>query len=1107
MGFRNMYIAASAGSGKTYQLVNRFIALLSLQMLESGTCDVSRLIAVTFTRKASGEFKERILAALAEAAQSEQTARGFWNTRVLPVICDEHIGICPGVQLHEPTSLQSFFRDMLRELTNDFSRLNLSTIDSFFQQMVTVLGPELGLGSSTTMDDAQRNSSNRRSLDLSYLSAEDEAGASALEEAFRVFCPREQEREAPDTALLKLVKAYHELVLDSPHAQWGGEADEMSDEQLALFGLSRADVTLPMDETAFSAAMETLLRCLAEQQQEDPRTPKNITTYIHSLADTEGSMAPRPSSKKWKSYVERCQQQGVNVEEVANVRRAVYWRGLLSRTAALRRIILEFEKRYHSHVRARGRHVFGDIPRLLLNHADEESVLRMQERTDARLEHWMLDEFQDTSHSQYRVLQDLLTNRVSSDTGSVFMVGDAKQSIYQFRGGDPQIFLDVRQQLMGISEAGGNAESVQMPLDISFRSAAEVLDFSNDLFLDIDRTATQAGESARTRWKKLAYQRHSAAACHADMPGCASIYEVMTDDLNAQEKRERMYDALAALLAQNRPVSAGDTQPSCAILVRRNQDAELICSALTARQTDYGFTGPVVVCHDCRVGSDSPVGLALIQLFRWLHCPADERSLSLLRLSPLWKTLCADFCDAPAAEHGKTRREQSACIWEALKRQLSVEGVSGVLRLLVSRCPALRSNEFMRQRISLWLTAADSFDSKGGQLSEWLTEAEELTLREEPQGNPVRIMTTFQAKGLEYDMVLLPQLNGEAMADYTKAKLLTRQDAQGMLYSVLLPPASAMLEEAETVRTALYEPWLAEQEFAEFCILYVAVTRARHATYVVIPHKSTNGESVTNMMQQVAAAHPECAPQDEEEKDSLPASCLYLRGNRHWHEVWLQQQSAASTAASEETMPEKLVYHFPSLIRSTPSGRASAERERHAATQPQSYGQRSRGTHFGVLVHAAFEHVAWLEPGELPTLPPARDAEEEEAQAAVLRALSVPSVHALFRKPGVPCRLFLEQGIEALRGGRIWVSGQIDRLVVEYEDTACRHPKRAHIIDFKSDRCDAAALKPDYARQMSEYREMVTLALALPPGAVTVTLIHAPRVGSPSLQTYAEGEL
>ncbi len=121
------------------------------------------------------------------------------------------------------------------------------------------------------------------------------------------------------------------------------------------------------------------------------------------------------------------------------------------------------------------------------------------------------------------------------------------------------------------------------------------------------------------------------------------------------------------------------------------------------------------------------------------------------------------------------------------------------------------------------------------------------------------------------------------------------------------------------------------------------------------------------------------------------------------------------------------------------------------------------------------------------------------------RALSNPQAHALFHRPEAPCRLFREQNIEALQDGHNRLSGQLDRLVVEYD--ASGRPQRACIIDFKSDACEPRALKPEYAPQMRSYRSMVALAFGLPEAAVSVRLLHAPRQGEASVQVYAEGEL
>ncbi len=1108
MGFRNMYIAASAGSGKTYQLVNRFVALLSLQQLAKGKPEVGRLIAVTFTRKAAGEFKERILAALAEAALSEEQAERFWHGRVWPTIADPQNGICPGAALPALPPLREFFSTMLRALTDAFSELKLSTLDSLFQQMVNTLAPELGLHSFTTLDAAKQASMNRRSLDLTYLH-QSSAPQPELEAAINDCFPREERKNKPDTNIFELVSTYHEAVLNAPHALWGGEAEEMSDEELALFGLTREDVTPSLHEAEFREAVESLSRSLPHA------APQNWFAYVESLADTGGSLAPAPGGA-WESWCE--EEQGIDLDALLAARRPLYWRRLLSRTRAIHHLILEFERRYSHDVRSRGLYNFNDVLQLLRHRVNEDCMLLMEERTDARLDHWLLDEFQDTSWAQYDILRDLLLNRAAADDGSVFMVGDAKQSIYQFRGGDPRIFMQARRELFGLQpEEVSREESAQMPLNTSYRSTGPVLDFANALFSDISLTARNACSAARETWQMLGYQHHMAAPHMEKQAGVAAIYRAArkgkqkagcptVPEVDATDNGN-IYHTLAAILAEKRPAGTGRAVPGCAILVGTHKQETALCEALTLLQPHYGFEGPLVICNDNEVGSDSPAGKALSHLFRWLNTPADKAGFSLLRLTPLYEALVATF--GPEG------------LWESLHQLLAAMGVSGLLRRLAEICPALTANAFLHQRFKVWLNAADAFDSSGGTLPEWLAAIETLSVREEPQGNAIRIMTTHKAKGLEFDMVLLPQLSARDMADRTKVSLLQSCDAHGTPIAVLLAPGKEALENAPSVCDALYTPWRAEQEFSAFCNLYVAVTRAKYATYVVIPTFAPprsrkepskeeqilagerEGESVTGMMLQLAA-HAGAAA----EEASLPtAECLYQHGDAHWEQAWQQRHAAAAPPATEEApAEEELNFHFPMLTPSTPSGRAAAARE-HSRPATRTGGSRSTGANFGTLVHACFESIGWLQEGELPAFAPSQDAEETAAQQTVLRALEEPAVHALFHRPAAPFRLFREQGIEALREGSFWVSGQIDRLVVEYADAACRHPQRAHIIDFKSDRCEAAALRPEYAPQMREYREMVALAFGLPAEAVSVTLIHAPRAGVASPQPYAPGEL
>ncbi len=1108
MGFRNMYIAASAGSGKTYQLVNRFIALLSLQQLATGRPEVGRLIAVTFTRKAAGEFKERILAALAEAAAEEKNARRFWNERVWPTIADAHNGICPGAQPPPLPPLQEFFGTMLRALTDAFSELKLSTLDSLFQQMVTSLTPELGLNSFATLDSAQQANMNRRSLDLTYLHQSDRPQPE-LEAAINDCFPSDERKDKPDTNILELVSQYHEAVLNAPDALWGGEADEMTDAQLALFGLRREDVTPTHSPEEFRRLVENARRCLP------PAPAASWREYLNSIDNTGGSLSKHPG-RNWNAW---CADNGVDEAALLAARRPLYWRRLLARTRAIHELIRAFEHQYNRDVRSRGLYSFNDVLQLLRRRMDEESMLLIEERTDARLDHWLLDEFQDTSWAQYDILRDLLLNRAASDDGSVFMVGDAKQSIYQFRGGDPRIFLQARRELFGLKpDEAARDESAQMPLDTSYRSTQPVLDFANELFRDMDTTARNACLPARQTWQALGYMSHKAAPHMAGQAGCAAIYRAARKEKTSQarpalaevdeENHANIMRTMAQLLADKRPAGAPRV-PGAAILVATHTQELAVFKALTLLQPHYGFEGPLVICNDNEVGSDSPAGKTLSQLFRWLNTPGDEASLSLLRLSPLWDALVATF----------GAREDE--LWSALQHQLVATGVSGLLSRLKGLCPALTANDFLRQRFGVWLQAADVFDTAGGTLPEWLATMEKITVREEPQGNAIRIMTIHKAKGLEFDMVLLPRLaRNDIMADSSKAKLMQQCDERGNPVAVLLKPSTDALADSPAVRDAIYTPWQAELEFSALCNLYVAVTRARYATYVIIPsftppkskkeptkeelilNGECEGESVTGMMVQLAAEADACEP----ELDTDIAECLYLRGDARWEDDWQRRHAGVPAPEAEASeAAEELDFHFPILTRSTPSGRAAAARQH--SRNAQQYGQKNRGTNFGTLVHACFEQVGWLAEGEMPAFPPAPDAEEEAAQQAVLRALAEPALHALFRRPTAPCRLYREQGIEALRDGNTWVSGQIDRLTVEYADAACRQARRALIIDFKSDRCEAAALKPEYAPQMREYREMVALAFGLPAEAVGVTLIHAPRQGEACILPYAPEEL
>src|SRR4051812_506768 len=134
----HVMILASAGSGKTYQLTNRFIRLLAHD------AKPERIAALTFTRKAAGEFFDEILKKLAHAAEDEATAKHLAS----------EIGV-PGMQAKD-------FLRLLRTVTDAMHRLNLGTLDSFFARVVRAFPLELGLGGDFEMLEAHAARLERR---------------------------------------------------------------------------------------------------------------------------------------------------------------------------------------------------------------------------------------------------------------------------------------------------------------------------------------------------------------------------------------------------------------------------------------------------------------------------------------------------------------------------------------------------------------------------------------------------------------------------------------------------------------------------------------------------------------------------------------------------------------------------------------------------------------------------------------------------------------------------------------------------------------------------------------------------------------------------------
>lgn len=398
----------------------------------------------------------------------------------------------------------------------------------------------------------------------------------------------------------------------------------------------------------------------------------------------------------------------------------------LRRTRATHGLMLLFESKYSSLVRNRGRFLFHDVTRMLGGGTMTPELKRdLQYRMYCRYDHWMLDEFQDTSQSQWHVIKPFLDDLAESKTGnegSIFVVGDIKQSVYQWRGGDPELFRSVSSQL----------QLEQRGMSTSYRSVQPVLDLVNDI-CDYARTAPGCEPAALEQWGE--YPAHRCAPHLEDRPGTSQIWQApKAENVSANDL---ICQAAADILERTGALRRG---LETAILVSTKNQALVIKGWLT----DHGI--PAEVCDDVPVGVDSPLGKNLLYFFRWLLMPGDPFVVGLLTHSPLRPLI--------------TQGGPESMGWKEWRLLLERDGYAAVMEELEQRLlrGGAELTDFHRDRLAVWQNEAEQVDEQGVSLDEWIRRMEDLTRREDPSAGIVRIMTIHKSKGLGFDIVILPQI-------------------------------------------------------------------------------------------------------------------------------------------------------------------------------------------------------------------------------------------------------------------------------------------------------------------------------------------------------------
>jgi len=1065
----NTIIRASAGSGKTFQLSNVFLnAVLQVDKAVGVTLDT--ILASTFTRKAAGEITDRIFTKFADAALDPAKREALGEFLVYP----------------ESDDIEKELQDRLALLAQNMYRLRVGTLDSYFNKIATAFSLELGLPPGWTMldeaeyprflNDAVRevfNESKRKDVrNLMYLLQQGEEKAGMTKE------------------LVELAEKMLPVIRDTTLEAWVHGTPERLEPH--THGL--------LSEEKINELLERIVTITNDQL---PQTAKKepLSHYLNA----KNNLSEAITSRDWKSFLNNglvkavvptlddpgitCMYSRKNVRkdapelfEVVTTllphAKSVLIKVLISQTEATYHLLKMVAEKLDGVMERERKFRFDDITRRIADYYFENRLDSLRHRLNAETRHLLLDEFQDTALLQWKILEPLALQTVGDKKGTYFCVGDVKQSIYSWRGGEAAIFDSMKERL---EQRLKNVQINEKTMEETRRCAKPIIDTVNTIFQNIQDSATvqRASAEAGSIWRER-FKEHSTTN---EKPGYCALEESPLEPELTKEESHIKYtvDRIEQLLTivENRT----ELKDGIGVLVSTGKFGAKIVSALKERGIETTGRGASLL--------ESPAVQHIVSALVFSEHPGNTIARFHLAHGPLAEVLELEKHD----DHSCSR---------IIRNDLVNRGYGSVignyLKVFAPFCDAIEW-----ERLEKLLEVAYRFDdvAKGVRTGQFIDLLEKERVNNQNAAK-VQVMTIHSAKGLEFDIVVLPQLDVNLKGRIEKEKHVKRykinDDHASPLDFVIRYVDEAMQAILPEEYRSVFE-YRKQREIEEsLCELYVAMTRAVRSLVMIVLQrkdisKSTSFENVLRELLETA--------------NSSSENILYEAGDPNWYHGIPGSILESVTRHYDELECKlnktKVLHHVPRI---TPSSMCHEYKFEKTAKVQNSLQISDKAALKGIVIHSCFEYgITWLDDPQSDSVlneDKLRELIEEtlEGRAATFDATDVlmefckacqtqEIIDALSRSRYLPDR---EPELERERRFAVWygdkiMRGTIDRLVVQ-RDTKGTTTK-IEVIDYKTGgtMAEIDSLVEIYRDQLDAYRQAVCELYGVEAGIVDTTLI------------------
>lgn len=841
----NVY-KASAGSGKTFQLVVEY-----LKLILDNPFNYKHILAVTFTNKATNEMKSRILDQLYQLANNQKS---------------DYVAVLQNETGKSEQNIRERAGQVLKNILHDYNRFSINTIDSFTQKVIKSFNRELGISPNFAVDIDNdiileeaidrmfaRLDSDRKLLDwLREYSRErieenrsqrldseiQKLGSELFKERFQVFFPEDGDSVYTRENLNELVKELRKIVAvyENTLKKYGQELVE----EMNKSGLSPADFS--------GGAVRSIGNFFVKLAGGDQ---PNFTKTVLESGETAEKWVTKTNKRREEilALVEQNFRPKLNELIQYHTKNNPRYNSALSVLKQVRTlgILIDLKEEIKDLLREKDTLPLSDSNLLLSKIIGESDSPFVYEKLGTYYQHFMLDEFQDTSSLQWKNFKPLLLNSLAEGHSNL-IVGDVKQSIYRWRNSDWNILAEQ------LNRDFTPEQKKDFTLEKNWRSDRNIIDFNNEVFGQLMNVFEAELFSEIENNEPYLEKFRNIYAAYQQIHGKKEAEKTGYVRVNFLENETFRENSTSMLVEQVKYLQDMGIQPAeIAILIRKNREGADIIEAFleAAKQPENAKYELSVLSNESLFLHASRGVLFIIQTVAYLVDP--ENAILKATLLNLWMNWLKP------AQNRQNADETTATVinWQvpenmedAFQEELAEKMAEVKQKVLLSSLDETITHIasiFGLFNLTIELPFIQTLIDKSGELKTslsndlsnllfwWNEKGYETSVSVNEEVESIRLLTVHKAKGLEYKAILIPYFNWDTSWGGFNTPLLWCEHPEAPFNRFPRLPVSA----DNTMKSSEFAPDYNEEKVNSLIdtmnLVYVAFTRAKSVLMINAP--------------------------------------------------------------------------------------------------------------------------------------------------------------------------------------------------------------------------------------------------------------------------------